>query len=164
MKTTLWQNYDLTELYEDEKAYREEEGENLTENELWEIVYDINSMDLEDLRDAFKNTYEDIIILATLGLWDGKRCGVRWLPNTSLKELFYSDCDYVEWYCDRYNLKCDAYHHDGTNHYLYRAWKDGISEEQKHNFCNKAICGRLNKNDISKYTKSLLPTIKEGIM
>ncbi|MFR7743908.1 MAG: hypothetical protein ACLU3I_11920 [Acutalibacteraceae bacterium] len=49
----------------------------------------------------------------------------------------------TEWYVDKNgDLRADAIHHDGTNHYLYRVFKNGISETQMDNLCAKICHGQ----------------------
>lgn len=57
---------------------------------------------------------------------------------------------------DKYgDLRADAVHHDGTNHYLYRAFKDGVSDTQKENLQYKIYCGKATRADITRVTKGL---------
>ena len=69
---------------------------------------------------------------------------------------FEDGCDYAEWYVDKKNnLRSKQTHHDGTNHYLYRMWKEGLSDTQKENFLNKIYTRQVTNKDITRYTKSL---------
>lgn len=62
----------------------------------------------------------------------------------------------TEWYVDKYgDLRADAIHHDGTNHYLYRVFKDGVSETQIENLQEKVYRGRATRADITRLTKRL---------
>ena len=57
--------------------------------------------------------------------------GYKDIPSGNIRDCLYADTDYTEWYVDKYgDLRADATHHDGTNHYLYRVFKDGVSETQ----------------------------------
>ena len=53
------------------------------------------------------------------------------------------------------DLRCDAIHHDGTNHYLYRAYKDGVSETQIDNLKEKIYRGTATRADITRITRRL---------
>lgn len=62
----------------------------------------------------------------------------------------------AEWYVDkRGDLRCDAVHHDGANHYLYRVFKDGVSETQIENLQNKIYFGKATRADITRATRRL---------
>lgn len=53
------------------------------------------------------------------------------------------------------DLRCDASHHDGTNHYLYRVYKDGVTETQIDNLKDKIYCGKATRADITRVTRRL---------
>ena len=92
-----------------------------------------------------------IVVFADLGLWDGRVNGAR-IEGTNVKDILHSSCDYIDWYCDRYNVLCDATHHDGTNHYLYRVAKD---REQAERLVNKIAYEGMTEEEFRKATRSL---------
>lgn len=99
---------------------------------------------------------QPIIIIGELGLWDGKRIGYKMIPSGNIKDCLYSDTDYTEWYIDEKGDLCaDAVHHDGTNHYLYRVFKDNLSETAIENFKDKIYRGIVKRADITKMTERL---------
>lgn len=53
------------------------------------------------------------------------------------------------------DLRADATHHDGTNHYLYRVFKDGVSETQMENLRDKIYHGKATRADITRLTRRL---------
>lgn len=127
-----------------------------TESELAEIMYETNREYLEDERMNLNITLpEQIVCIADLGLWDGRRHGYRVLRSGNISECLYSEYD-ATWYVDRFrNLWCEERHHDGTNRLLYRMWKTGISECAKSRFLLKILEGTLTADDISRYTKRI---------
>lgn len=152
----IWTNYDLN--YEDWKDDLEDYYPEATEEERYELMYEINDDYLYDERANLNiSLNEDIIIIADLGLWFGRRYGYKELNSNNIKDCLYSeDCDFVTWYVDRYkNLCCTGYHHDGTNFYTYRMWKEGLSDVQKENFLDKIYEGKCTSRDISRYTRRL---------
>ena len=46
-------------------------------------------------------------------------------------------------------------HHDGTNHYLYRTYKDGVSDTQIDNLKEKLYRGTATRADITRITRRL---------
>ena len=78
------------------------------------------------------------------------------IASGKISDCLYSDTDYATWYVDRLgDLRCDAIHHDGTNHYLYRTYKDGVSETQIDNLKEKLYHGTATRKDITRITRRL---------
>ena len=99
---------------------------------------------------------QPIIVIGDLGLWHGRVMGYKEVPSGNIRDCLYADTDFTEWYVDRYgDLRADAAHHDGTNHYLYRVFKDGVSETQMDNFKAKLSHGRATRADITRLTRRL---------
>ena len=70
--------------------------------------------------------------------------------------MLFRSCEYNEWYVDRRgDLRCTAVHHDGTNHYLYRTIKDGVTDAQIENLQEKLYMGTATRADITRVTKRL---------
>lgn len=122
-----------------------------------------DSMTLETLewrRNQFNvKLNEDVVVIADLGLWNGRTMGYKVIHNPYLSDLLTDDSDYCDWYLDSHNFRCNATHHDGTNFYTYRLFKEGLSDEQKQNFLDKIYFGKVTSKDITRYTKSLRPLI-----
>ena len=82
--------------------------------------------------------------------------GYKMIDSGNIKDCLYSDTDYTEWYVDRYgDLRADAVHHDGTNHYLYRVFKEGVTESQIERLQEKIYLGKATRADITRVTKRL---------
>lgn len=68
--------------------------------------------------------------------------------------------NYATWYIDKNgDFRCDATHHDGINHYLYRTYKDGVTESQKDRLKEKIYEGTATRADITLITKRLCDEI-----
>jgi len=98
-----------------------------------------------------------IVAFADLGLWDGRHQGGG-IVGSNVKDIFRSECDYVTWYCDQHNVRCDASHHDGDNHYLYRVAK---SREQAKNLIHKVAYEGMTEEQFRKATRSLRHYVAE---
>lgn len=135
------------------KLTREEYGNSISDDRLYEECYDMERMWFENEQYELKNVSEgEVIAIADLGLWSG-RCGGYKIIK-SLENVMYSDCDYEKVYVDSNgDLRKDESHHDGNNAILYRYWKDGLSEEQKENFLEKIYNGKVTQKDITRYTR-----------
>lgn len=126
------------------------------EDEMYRIMNETNARYLEDERINLDITLpEEIICIADLGLWNGRRSGYKLLRSRNIGDCLFSSYE-PTWFVDEYgDLRCDDVHHDGTNHYLYRMWKPGISEEQKENFLFKIYRGTVTSTDITRYTRKI---------
>ena len=117
-KYRIWSDLDLD--YEDWRADLEADYPELTEDERMMLMHEINGGYLDDER-ANLNIQLDqpILIIADLGLWTGRHMGYKEIASGNIRDCLYSDrdIDYSTWYVDRLgDLRCDAIHHDGTNH------------------------------------------------
>lgn len=148
----IWSNYDLD--YDDWKDYLLDEYPELSERERMELMYEINGDYLDDERNNLDiQLSQPILVVADLGLWYGKRMGYKEIKSGNIRDCLYSDTDYSTWYVDQLgDLRCDAIHHDGTNHYLYRVYKDDVTETQIDNLLTKIYEGRATRKDITRVT------------
>lgn len=97
-----------------------------------------------------------ILVIANLGRWNGHFPGYKEITSGNIRDCLYSDTDYSTWYVDKLgDLRCDAVHHDGTNHYLYRTYKDGVSDEQINRLKKKIYNGIATRTDITRLTNRL---------
>lgn len=148
----IWTNND----YEEWEHYAKEYNE-YKEDEINYTTYaDECEMNLWDERANLDvNVDGCIVALAELGLWNGKCNGGKVIGN-NVSKILNSDCDYVDWYCDKYNVRCTAIHHDGTNHIVYRVAKD---EDEAERLVNAVAYEGMTKEEFMKKTKSLRPYI-----
>ena len=150
----IWSN-DLD--YDDWKDDLEEQYPELSENERVTLMYEINGDYLDDERSNLDiQLSRPILVIGDLGLWNGRRMGYKEIQSGNIRDCLYSDTDYVTWFVDRNgDFRCDAIHHDGTNHYLYRVYKDGVSETQIDNLKEKIYYGTATRADIVRVTRRL---------
>ncbi len=138
----IWSN-DID--YDDWREDLEEQYPDLTEAERMELMYELNGDYLDDERSNLDiQLSRPILVVGDLGLWHGRRMGYKEIPSGNIRDCLYSerDIDYSTWYVDKNgDFRCDAIHHDGTNHYLYRAYKDGVSDTQIENLKEKLYRG-----------------------
>ena len=151
----IWSNYSLD--YGDWKDDLEAEYPELSEDERQERMVEINSDYLDDERMNLNiQLSRPILVIADLGLWNGRRMGYKEISSGNIRDCLYSDTDYSTWYVDKLgDMRCDAIHHDGINHYLYRTYKDGVSEEQIDRLKEKIYGGVATRADITRVTQRL---------
>lgn len=143
--------------YDDWKEDLEEQYPELSENERIKLMYEINGNYLDDERCNLDiQLSRPILVVGDLGLWNGRRMGYKEIESGNIRDCLYSDTDYATWFVDKNgDFRCDAIHHDGTNHYLYRAYKDGVSETQIDNLKEKLYRGTATRADITRITRRL---------
>lgn len=154
-KHTIWSNYHLD--FKDWESDLKEQYPGKTENELISLMYRTNSDYLSDERNNLNiQLPREIIIIADIGRWNGRFSGYKVIDSGNIKDCFYSQCDMNEWFVDeKGDLRCDAYHHDGTNHYLYRTYKDNVTDEQMNRFNSKIYNKTFTRADIERVTNRL---------
>ena len=151
----IWTNYHLN--YDDwadtlETAYPE-----LSEDERYYKMLDLNDTYLDDERANLNIPLsEPILVIADLGLWNGRRSGYKEIRSGNIRDCLYGGHDFVTWYVDRQgDLRCEDIHHDGTNHYLYRVYKSGTTDSQRTRLKGKIYDGTASEGDIDRYTRRL---------
>ena len=152
----IWSN-DID--YDDWREDLEEQYPDLTETERMELMYELNGDYLDDERSNLDiQLSRPILVVGDLGLWHGRRMGYKEILSGNIRDCLYSerDMDYSTWYVDKNgDFRCDATHHDGTNHYLYRVFKDGVTDTQIENLQDKIYNGKATRADITRVTKRL---------
>ena len=151
----IWSNYDLD--YDDWKDDLEENYPDLSDDERMQLMYEINGDYLDDERVNLNiQLSRPILVIADLGLWYGRRSGYKEIESGNIRDCLYDEHDYSTWFVDKNgDLRCDSVHHDGTNHYLYRTYKDGVSQEQIENLKWKLYNGEATRRDITRITRRL---------
>ena len=148
---------------EEEKKFLKEEYPELSETEIEQWAYDSINNWLEDERTNLDiELPSEIVIIANLGLWNGRRVGIKTTRHTNIKDILchqLSGISEIKFYCDRYNLKADESHHDGTNHYTYRM----VRENRDIGGLVDRICrgDKITPQIINYYTESLVDRVNK---
>jgi hypothetical protein len=161
-KNVIWQNINLNvDDWRDGYAeHCEINGLEYDENEIADFMYFTNDLYLDDERANLQTKLDgDIIIIADLGLWFGRKPAYKVLKSRNIADILYIDDDFMEFYGDGKNIRARGIHHDGENRYLYRYFKPDLSENQKQKFLDLILEGRLTPAQISRYTVSLFPAV-----
>lgn len=158
----IWSDMNLTpddwrDGYKDFLEINEIDGDPNDEHKLYEYMVETNGEYLSDERANLNiQLSQPIIVIGDIGRWNGRVMGYKMIDSGNIKDCLYSDTDMIEWYVDKYgDLRADAVHHDGTNHYLYRVFKDTASPEQMERLQEKIYFGKATRADITKVTKRL---------
>lgn len=155
MKHVIWSDYHID--YEDWREHMEEEYPELSEDERYYKMLEINRDYLDDERANLNiQLSQPIIVIADLGLWYGRRSGYKEIESGNIRDCLYSSHDYSTWYVDKLgDLRCEDIHHDGTNHYLYRVYKETATEAQRDALKEKLYEGTATRADITRVTQRL---------
>ena len=148
MEKRIWSN----EEYEQWEKFMLENGYEANE----ELYGEDCSFWLDETR-RMLNIHIDgcIVAFANLGLWDGHHNGGK-IIGDNIRDIFSARCDYATWFCDAYNVRCDATHHDGTNHIIYRI---APSRETAEKLVKKIAYNGMTEEQFRKATRSLKPFI-----
>lgn len=136
-----------------------------TDEELYNFIYELEMINLEDLKnELYHYLSDDIIVFADLGLWRGRVKGYKELSNQLNEILTIFNGDMCSLGLDNYNLVAKNIHHDGTNYYLFRQWKPEVSEETREKFLDEVYEDKMTeyefKRKLTRYTKSLKDIVK----
>lgn len=155
---TIW----TSDVYdEDYFAELQENYPDLSEDDIWQIAIDGNNDVLDEIKANLSDIYypNQIIIIGNIGRWDGPVNGIKTLDG-NLSDCFQSfvqgDSEITFTYKAK-DLYATEKHHDGTNYYRFRAFRDNITETQKDNFIHKVCTGTVTEHDIVYYTKTVMP-------
>ena len=112
--------------YEDWRDSLAEDYPDLTEAQREALMYELNADYLDDERTNLNiQLSQPILVIADLGRWNGRVMDYKEIPS------------------------------DGTNHYLYRTYKDGVTEEQIDRLKGKIYNGTATRADITRLTSRL---------
>lgn len=140
--------------YED---YCRANGLEYDEDNLYEWVNETLNDYIEGERYNLRKNVDGVIVaFASLGLWDGRVTAAKAFGSNIADILYTQNCDYSEWYCDRYNVRFEGVHHDGRNRYLYRVAKD---EDAARRLVYKIAYHGMTEKQFMKATKSLRPYV-----
>ena len=157
MKHMIWSNDvdEISAIAEDLRA----NDPDLSEDDAWVAASDINSDYLSDELANLKVPVGDILVIADLGLWNGRVKAHKTIRSTLANAYDVVCGDYIDWYVEDGEMKIDDTHHDGTNHYLFRAWKDGVDEFHRGLLIDLISNGFDSKKDLDVYTRPLGPDV-----
>lgn len=158
-KHIIWSNINFsTELYDrDWKYYMDEFHPDMPEEEkfLWASANNLDELDF--IRESLDiPTDHLLVILADLDLWNGHVHAYKEIESGNIRDCLRYEWDYGEFQVDEHGdlIVLDA-HHDGTNCYLCRTVRKGISARKYNAFLQKWLSGTATREDIDAATLPL---------
>jgi hypothetical protein len=127
------------------------------DHDLYNWMIETNNEYLNDEKINLNKPLDDyIIILADLGLWNGRKQGYK-ITRANLNAIFNIDDDFIDFYGDGREIRATGHHHDGTNYYLFRQLRPGRDPEK---LLNDIYNGReISPQKLNYYTKSIYKDI-----
>lgn len=152
MKHIIWSNELNFEEWKDDLAIQYPDEEGYDDDERYRLMEEINDGYYEDEMITLNKEFgRDIIAVANLGLWNGRRLSYITVGTNLNSVLTYRCGEYVTWYVDEDEVKCIDKHHDGTNYYTYRLLNEGIGQFE----FNEYAYEHSLKEAVEKYTKPI---------
>lgn len=155
-KHIIWSNKELD--FDAWKDCLQEDYPEITDDDvLYEMMFVKNDELIDDERINLDIQLDNpILVIGDLGLWNGRRQGYKEIDSGNIRDCLYADGDYVTWYINsNKDFCCNNSNHDGTSYYLYREWKDDVTETQKDNLREKLYYGQATSSDITRYTRKI---------
>lgn len=163
-KRIIWSNINLyiedgwREAYKEFLEINQIDDDPDDEDEIYDYMIRTNYDYLDDERANLNKIVDGrILVIADLGLWNGRFAGYDIIESQNIKDILSSRADYVEWYSDGYNIKSTQYHHDGTNYLEYRIIREDRNID---NLLDAIYSGEpISRKKLNYYTKSLHPAV-----
>lgn len=130
-----------------------------SDEQIWDIAIVANNDNLDEIKANLSDiTFQNsIIALGTLGMWSGIAHGYKILSNqiTNYFQSFVNGDSQLTIYTENKDLWAKEDHHDGTNYYRFRVFRDNMSEGRIEKFLDKVYHHTVTEKDIQTYTKSV---------
>jgi hypothetical protein len=128
------------------------------ESAIYEWMCDMNAEYIYDERANLNKVVDGrILVIGDIGRWNGRVHGYKIINSGKIADILYSECDYVEWYGDGYNIRSVGIHHDGRNYAEYRVIREDRNIE---NLLDDIYDGKeISRAKLNYYTRSLYPYV-----
>jgi hypothetical protein len=137
-------------------------GCNPEDKDLDDFIQEELNIWLEDEQINLNKPCGNILAIADLGFWNGRKQGYKVINTQKLNGIFDvlgSDYNYFKFYCDRYDVKATLLHHDGTHYITFREIKPNVNIQR---LLDKIYNGEeVSQKEITRYTKSLKPLVSK---
>lgn len=159
-KHIIWDSAPDFEDWEDDLRAEHPEAD---EDELYDIMYETNNNYLDDERLNLGGIKvpNGIFAVADLGFWFGRRMGVLppgKIPTSvagCLKSYTDGDSELTIYVDEEGELRIQEAHHDGTNYYLFRAYRPEVTEGQKESLQELVLSGEAYDSRMRRLTYRL---------
>lgn len=121
--------------------------------EEWEVFSANEEFEYDELSYSLKQPqFEDLLVLADIGLWNGRRVGYKECSGDSITNGEY---DYFTYSVEKGNLRVKGIHHDGTNFMLVRRWRENMSFDSRERFMSHLYNGTATPSMTNYYTEAI---------
>ena len=164
-KHIIWSNRNLDiedwrGAYADFVESNDYDSDPYDESNIYNYMIATNAEYLLDERANLNKPIEGrILVIADLGLWNGRASGYRIINTKNLNAFLQVNYDYAEFYGDGKEIRGTEIHHDGANCYLYRMIREDRDIDK---LCN-AIYNheKISPQKLNYYTKSLYKEVAD---
>lgn len=166
-KHIIWSNRNLDiedwrGAYADFVESNDYDSDPYDESNIYNYMIATNAEYLLDERANLNKPIEGrILVIADLGLWNGRRQAYKIINTKNLNAFLKCQYDEAEFYGDGKEIRGTEVHHDGTNHYLYRMIREDRAEGIDKLL--DAICNgeEISPQKLNYYTKSLYKEVAD---
>ena len=162
-KHIIWSNMNLDiedwrDGYQEYLEYNGFDERHNNDDDLYKWMCDTNEECIYDERANLDKVVDGrILVIGDIGRWNGRVSGYKIIDSGNIKDILYSECDYVEWYGDGYNIRSIDIHHDGINYAEYRVIRKDRNIE---NLLDDIYDGKeISRAKLNYYTRSLYPYV-----
>lgn len=114
------------------------DAQNLSEEKLYCLASEYNNDYLNDERANLSSitvTHNGLCVVASIGTWRGRFSAIpKRTPNSvsdCLRSFIAGDSEITFFVDEKGEFRAEEIHHDGTNYYWFRAYKDSVTDAQK---------------------------------
>jgi hypothetical protein len=164
-KHIIWSNRNLDiedwrGAYADFVESNDYDSDPYDESNIYNYMIATNAEYLLDERANLNKPIEGrILVIADLGLWNGRASGYKIIDTKNLNAFLQVNHEYAEFYGDGKEIRGYEIHHDGANCYLYRMIREDRDIDK---LCN-AIYNHeeISPQKLNYYTKSLYKEVAD---
>lgn len=171
MISTIYNNYNLDEQFDDIRFCMIEDGENPTDDEVWDEIHFQDSINWEEECERLKEFFSTSplwILQGTVGRWDGPKKGGFLFSDWKdlVKHNPTKDCDFIHWYDENGHLFLKCSHHDGDNLFeikkvtkkgaqMVEKWKDDFNDCRSEKQIHDTIMGNNFFSALPHFAKAV---------
>lgn len=138
--------------------------EGLSDDQIYDLMNDENQdLYFDECSNLDIDLGRPILALLDMGLWDGRKGSFALIKSGNIKSCFAPHCRCMSsntMYVTEDGEFCqDESHHDGTNHYRYRVFKEGTTEYDISQVEDAIYDGTFTEDMLNYFTRKIGPDI-----
>lgn len=155
-------DYNVEDYQDDFNEWCEDNGLDPEEEDIYDYINESISGWADDERDNLDIECGNILAIADLGLWDGRRSAYKIIKSGKVNGILDMNLESGEFYSDGKNIRCTQHHHDGTNYITFREIKPTATDKGIERICDMLYNGEeVPQTLLNRYTRSLCPAVNK---